>query len=620
MTFAGGFAGTILHVDLTRNSIRREMLDDSLARSFIGGLGLTLRLAFDAIPPGAASLSPENSIVLGAGPLVGTDVPSSSRIYAVTKLPASGAVGWCGAGGMTFGCRLKNAGYDHIIITGRSDHPVYLDINDEVVCLRDAADLWGKSVTETVSTIRRRTAGQSGVIAIGRGGENRVIFSMAYVDGVSTMGRGGFGAVMGSKNLKAIAVCGTGGVDVANARQYKTLRTGLVEEIRNYPYLKEWQHLGMLKSFPVVPPDVYENIKKRRLACVSCPIGCKDLVEIRDGPFKGETVSSSSAINLFMPVVYGFTDYREAVKLISVLDDYGLDMFEFFGIMRFAAKLFERGILPPAENNPAIVINSLPSMIAWAGKIARREGVGQIMGDGFAGLLSVYGEEAAACAPALVKNMHPYTGPESALPWDLFGTMELGQIIEPRGPHVGSGGSPTYFARRSLEVFPRHLKRMGVPDEAVRRILPEAASPGGEPHLDVGVLLAYSHRWFSILGSMGICARAQVNRFYDARLCAGLYQAVTGIPADLDRLRFRAERVWTLYRMINVRQGIGRDADTVPERWVTRPGFREYVSEAPLKREQIDDMITAYYREQGWNEKTGIPGADTLNRLGLNGF
>ncbi len=618
MTVAGGFSGTILHVDLAAQQVRRQALDERMARDFIGGLGLTFRLALDAITPGVDPLSADNPIVLGAGPLVGTDVPSSSRIYAVSRVPATGTIGWSGAGGMTFGCNLKYAGYDNLIITGQSDHPVFLEINDDRILFHDAADLWGKGIAETTRQVNRVTGGSSGVIAIGPAGENRSVFSMAYVDGVSTLGRGGFGAVFGSKNLKAIAVHGTGGVRVADQKAYRSLRNELVEEIRNYRYLKEWQHMGMLKSFPVAPLEVYEKIKKRRLACVSCPVGCKDLVEIKDGPFAGETFRSSSAINLFTPLMYGFTDYREAARLISVLDDFGMDMFEFFGVMRFAAALFEQGILPAEENDPPIVINDLSAMTAWAKKTAQRQGVGDVLADGFAGMLSAYGEQAAGCAPALVKNMHPYTGPESALPWDLFGTMELGQMIDPRGPHVGSGGSPTYFARRPLDVFPRHMKRMGVPEQAVGRILPE--NENNETGLNVGALLAYSHRWFSILGSLGVCARGQVNRFYNAERCAVLYQSVTGIATTLEQLQHRAARVWTLYKMLNVREGVGRTADAVPERWVTQPGFKDYLTETSLTREQIEAMVSDYYREQGWHPDTGVPEPETLKRLALDSF
>ena len=610
---AGGFAGRILHVDLNRRKAKVLPLAPHLAEQFIGGLGLCFRLAHEYIRPGTDPFAPENPVVIGAGPLVGTDLPSASRVYAVTKLPTSRTIGWCGAGGVTFGCQFKNAGYDHLIIEGRADRPVYLSISDDQVDILEAEKLWGKGVSKTCEVIWAECTGPAGVLAIGPAGENRVCFSMAYIDRIATMGRGGFGAVLGAKNLKAVVVRGTKGVGVSGRKTYKRLRTEILTTIRAYPHLKEWQDLGMLKAFPLVPPDTYKKIKKRRLACISCPVGCKDGVEIPDGPDKGLVAYSSSAINLFTPLMYGFQDNREAVKLIATLDEYGMDMFEFFGVMGLAAKLGGQGKIREAKN---LVLNDLDAMEDWAEKIAFRKDLGGILADGFSGMINAFGEAAKINAPALVKNMHPYTGPGSALPWDLFGTMELGQVLDPRGPHVGSGGSPTYFAKRPLDIFPKHLKRMGVPEEAIARILPES----GKGRLKVGTLLKYSHQWFSTLGSLGICARGQINRFYNAALCAELYESVTGIPMNLDQLRRRADRVWTLYRLLNVREGIDRSHEPIPAQWVKTPGFKEYVSEAPISRDEIAQMISDYYAEQSWDPETGRPKSEAIARLGLEGL
>ncbi len=614
----GGFAGKVLYVDLTKREIRRDPLDLDLAEKFIGGLGLGIKLFFDKGRPGADALSPENPIVLGAGPLVGTGLPSTSRVYSVSKMPTSGTIGWCGAGGVNFGCMLKNAGYDHVVIEGRADRPVYLKIIDSDVEICDAGPLWGKSVEETCEALWECFGEQAGTLSIGQAGENRVSFSMTYIDRIATMGRGGFGAVMGSKNLKAVVAKGSHGITVSDGKRYNVLSEALLEKIRQYPYLKEWQELGLVKSFPLIPKETYDSIKKRRVACVSCPIGCKDMVEIPDGDHKGFVACSSSVVNLFTPVLYGFNDYREAIKLIATLDDYGLDMFEFFGVMSLARVLGDHGVISQDRIETPILLDSLHSMETWAKMIAFREELGEILARGFKGIIKEFGEEAKKCAPTLVKGMHPYAGPGSALSWNLFGTMELGQVLDPRGPHVGSGGSPTYFAKRPLEVFPRHLTRMGVPQEAIERILPGSGLAAEEQGIEVGKLLKYSHVWFSILGSLGICARAQINRFYSASLCAELYEAVTGIATDLSGLRQRAERVWTLYRIANLREGFNRsDHESLPDQWFGTEGFKDYVTEQPLERQEAERMIEDYYGEWGWDRKTGIPTAQVLDALGL---
>lgn len=591
----GGFAGKILLVDLDSKTTRTEPLETECAKDFIGGLGMCIRLAADHMPRGADPLAPESVFVLGAGPLVGTDVPSSSRLYAVARLPASRTAGWCGAGGYRFGAQMKYAGYDHIIVSGRSKNPVWIEVNDQKVRIADAGHLWGLGVDTTVDRIRTSMGAPAGVLAIGPAGENESVMAMAFVDGISTLGRGGFGAVMGSKNLKAIAMRGTGAVAAADPGQFEKLSRSLLDEIRTYPYLKEWQDLGMLKAFPMVDSTVYKKLKIRRTACVSCPVGCKDIIRIPEGPFAGLEKHTSSAINLFTPLLYGITDPNEAVKLVTDLDSLGIDMFEFFGLMRLVRDLCGAGIMKRKGDEPEADLSSLSAMTAWAERIARRQGSGDLLAGGIAAVLERFGPEAHQFAPPMIKGMQPYAGPGAALPWDRFGTMELGQALDPRGPHVGSGGSPTYFALRPLSVFPKHLKRMGVPEEALDRILGKNRN-----ELHVGRLLRWSHAWFTILGSLGICARGQVNRFYTADRCARLYALATGIPTTPSGLLQRADRAWTALRKLNIDQGLDESAETLPEKWFADPGFKDYLTGKPLTRTEAEEIKAEYFREWGW--------------------
>jgi len=214
----GSYAGNILHVDLTKNEVKKEPITPELVKAFIGGLGLSVKLAYEHIKPRTEPLSPENTIIIGAGPLVGTIAPGSSRIYAVAKFPINNAIAWAGAGGMTFGGMLKNAGYDNVVIKGRASKPVYLKIFDDDVEICDAGELWGKGIEETSEQLWAKFSWPAGIITIGQAGENSVKFAMSFVDNASTLGRGGFGAVMGSKNLKAIIVKGTNGVRLSHPR------------------------------------------------------------------------------------------------------------------------------------------------------------------------------------------------------------------------------------------------------------------------------------------------------------------------------------------------------------------------------------------------------------------
>ena len=163
----------------------------------------------------------------------------------------------------------------------------------------------------------------------------------------------------------------------------------------------------------------------------------------------------------------------------------------------------------------------------------------------------------------------------------------------------------------------RHLERMGVPQEAIERILPGIKDPQNREDLKIGSLLKYSHAWFTILGSLGICARGQINRFYNAPLCAELYESVTGIETGIEDLRKRVARVWTLYKMANLREGIDRKTEVPPHQWIGKSGFKNYVDETPLTRRDIERMVEDYYAEWGWDRRTGIPTPEALEKLGL---
>jgi aldehyde:ferredoxin oxidoreductase len=370
------------------------------------------------------------------------------------------------------------------------------------------------------------------------------------------------------------------------------LSESLLNEIRNYPFLKEWQDMGMLKAFPMVPKEIYDQIKIRRAACVSCPIGCKDIVRIPDGPFEGLVKHTSSAINLFTPMMFGMKNPWDAIKLVADLDDFGMDMFEFFGLLAMTRDLAAEGIINLNADEPKIDLTSISSMMLWAERIAKRMGTGGILADGFIAAIEKFGPEAKKKKPALIKGMQPYAGPGAALPWDRFGTMELGQALDPRGPHVGSGGSPTYFALRPLDTFPKHLSRMGVPDDAIDRILGPSRN-----ELHVGRLLRYSHAWFAILGSLGICARGQINRFYNADLCAQVYEAATGIPTSIFDLRERADRAWTTLQEINIREGQDESMKALPDQWFGEHGFKDYLTGKPITRNEVEVMKNEYAEE-----------------------
>jgi len=614
---AGGYAGSILHVDLTTGKIRKEPLDSDMARSLIGGFGINAKLGYDLIKPGIDPLSPDNKIIIGAGPFVGTNIPASARVCSLTKLPVNGAIGWSGGAGMNFGIMLKHAGYDHIVIEGRADKPVYLRIFDDDVEICDAGAVWGKGAGETVDELYSRYGRPLGVVSIGQSGENLVKFSMAFVERVGTMGRGGLGAVFGSKNLKAIISRGTKGIQVSDRKRYREPVDHLYERMKGYPGLKGAHMYGFLNFMPAMPREDYLQLKKARLACVSCPIADKEILQIKKGRFRGRTVYSSAAVNTLMSMMYGITDdYGETIKLSEDLDNYGLDQMEALELLRFADQLYKHGMLTENElGTPGIEFE--PDTIAdWLRKITYREGFGDVLADGFGEVLKKYGEGIEEFAPVEVKGMVAYQGITSPIKADLFTTFEFGMAVHPKGPCAAPGGSsPLYFTRgRAIDWVAGHLDRLGVPKDAQERIF----TPKDGMLLNVGRMEKYSQQSLFIVDMLGTCGRGQINRFYSNKVQAELYSAVTGFEISGEELMKASERAFNLVKAANVREGFDRKDDRFPDGWFGEEKHKDYYENVEITKEMAYGMLDDYYDERGWDIKTGIPTKAKLTELGLD--
>ncbi|MDY6964506.1 MAG: aldehyde ferredoxin oxidoreductase N-terminal domain-containing protein [Halobacteriota archaeon] len=605
-----GYAGNILHVDLTTGKIGKEPLDEDLIKDFIGGLGINLKLAYDLIEPGIDPLSPDNPIIIGAGPLVGTVVPATSRIYITSKMPINGSIGWAG-GSMSFGCMLKNAGYDHVIVTGRAESPVYLSISDDDVHLNDASHLWGKDTNETADELWKMYD-NCGVISIGQAGENMVKISMALVDRISTLGRGGFGAVMGSKNLKAIITRGTKGVEVSDRNRLMKSYKKLYDRILKYPLREEWMKYGLIRSIPIVPKDQYiEKLKKARIACPSCPIGDKDLIEIKEGEFAGMVSYQASIVNAYQLGVIGAGSYDRTIKCFDMINRYGLDSVAITNLFLFVFDLYKRGVITDQDTDGLALKKNFDTILKLLEMTSYRQGFGDILAEGLCGIVKRFGDELEEYT-SIIKGMSFVVDPKMM----RLGTIEFEQIVNPRGPQVASGGSPTYFAPgRPLDSFRTHFDRTGIPEDAIDRIF---IPPEEKMGFSVGRLTRYSEDWFTVLGSLGVCARAQINRFYSAKLCAELYSAVTGRQTRREDHMKAAERAWNLYKVLNVREGFNRKDDLFPEHLI-KSRLTYFYGGVRVTEELAEKLLDDYYDERGWDVQTGIPTTEKLVELGLDG-
>lgn len=628
-----GYTGKILKVDLTNDkiSVERERLED--LRLFIGGMGMNCKLGAEILKPNIEPFSNENVIILGAGPLVGTVTPGASRTVGLSKFPATGAIA-NSCGSMSFGFNLKHAGFDHVIITGKSEKKSYLAILDDHVELIDAAELWGKDIVETTNFLWKKYA-SSGVIAIGQAGENLVYGALTLIDKTATFGRGGLGAIMGSKNLKAVIVKGTKGLSIAYPKEFSKLYEKQNERIRNYVHRDSWIELGMLRSLPVnvtlsakgekekaeqASEKFYiNNLKKRRIACPSCPMADKDILEIKEGEFSGLINYTTSIINPLMMLPLDCLDSsHQAVKVFDTINRYGLDSLTITSLFEFLSRMYEKGVINQGDlgfewkNDFNTIINLIEIIV-------NRDGFGNLLADGWKKLAEF--NEIMASEMLTVKGLDVVFEPRFL----RLGTMEFEQIVNPKGAHVASGGSPTYVgAGGSIERFKTHFRRMGIPSNAISRIF---NPPLKEMGISVGRLTRYSEDWYTVLTSLGLCARAQINRFWGLELVTDFYNTVTGIELKPEDLRIGAERAWNLLKIMNKKEGFNRKDDNFPKEWFkplsfgdNQLEFKDFLGGKIITKDIANQLLDDYYDERGWNKIDGIPTEIKIKELSLERF
>jgi len=634
-----GYGGSILYVDLTGGNIRKEPLDPELARAFIGGWGFSLRLAYDLIPLDADPLSPENAIILGVGPLTGTTVPGSAEISLTTKCPLNGGFPEH-AGGGHLPLMLKTSGYDAVVITGRAEKPVYLRIADDNVELSDASDLWGRDVYETTDELRRRHEPCS-ILPIGPAGENLVRISVAAMDKGGTLGSGGFPAVMGSKNLKAIvAGLGTKPTKVAHRLRLHRLVEEELEQIKSYHLREEMmkggsmamtrQWLAGVGAFRnnrrelavdakgAAYADAIYDIHKRSRKNISCPtcLMCdKDRVDIKEGRYAGYTAYDTAIMAI--PVPGSSVDaYAKAVVGLDVPNRLGICRFQWGAVWDYMVYLYEQGVITKEDTGGIELKNDPDTTLKLLRMTAHREGFGDVLAEGILGACRRIGrgtEEHAIHIKGF--NLLPIAEPRLT----GLGTMEFEGMVQPGrcANQQGSLGAPSYNRGRPVEQWLKQARKHGVPDEAIKRIFTADS-------FNVGRLTKYAEDYTSVCNCLGICNRLYIGRFHSLESLAQFYSAVTGIEMNPGELMKAGERCWNLLKVLNCRAGFDRSHDRPPEVWLTplkvdsqEFPLMDYYRTKILTREDLEGLLDDFYDERGWDKKTSAPTPEKLRELGL---
>ena len=613
MSTEGGHAGSVLRVDLGTGVIDREPLDEVFARTYIGGRGFTSRLQYDLIPKHVDPLGPENVLIVAPGALTGTPAPSSSRFLVAARSPLTGILGDANCGGF-FGAILRRAGYSLVLVHGRSPHPVYLQIDDDHVELRDARHLWGKDVHETTDTIQQEDGRAFSVAAIGQAGEHLVHLAGIIADKDHAAARTGLGAVMGSKRLKAIAVRSRGSIPLRDPVAFNRLVAELRAIERNDRRAQEFSVRGTLgtlmehhtligamntRNFQLGQFEGKEKVDDEALAaqyltrttgCYRCSLKCDRYCRVNEGEFAGTEVGGpeySTAVALGPAV--GNDNLAAILKANDLANRFGMDTMDLGGVIAFSMELYQRGILTRDDTDGLeLEWGNYRAMLQLIERIAFREGP-------FADLLAD-GVRASA--------------------------QEIGRGAERYAVHV-KGMTPTPLDARVVKVYNFRYAVNPRGADHLRISCPGGYALDALPLIEAAEKLRYWQSVIAVPDLMGLCKFAYtyytetpdvaLHRTLD--IVPALYTAATGIELSSDDLLEISARVTNVERAHNCRLGLTAADDTLPPRFTKDP-----MPSGPAKGKVYDilqPMKDAWYTIQGWNPKTGIPSRERLEELSI---
>ncbi|MEX0975297.1 MAG: aldehyde ferredoxin oxidoreductase family protein [Bacillota bacterium] len=623
MTIGGfGYAGKVLRVDLGSGICRVEPLEERLALEYIGGRGFNMRRLWEMVPPSMSPDSPDNPLIFGVGPLDGTLFPGASRFNVSGLSPHTGILGDSNAGGF-FGPELKYAGFDQVIVTGKSSSPVYLFIKDGAAEICPASHLWGKDIPETDRMVREEIRDNRVQIAVaGPAAEMGVTMAGIFVNLVRAAARTGMGALMASKNLKAVAVRGTAPVAVRDPGAFSHLIGELERDIYNHNdyqprgWLGTTRLVGALNAYGALATRHYKTgrfesaadvsgetlarkHKVKSKACQSCPIPCSRYFRIQTGDHKGLGSEGPEFEGLagFTSRV-GNANLELGLHAVDLCNRYGMDVIGVSECVSFAMECFEKGILTASDLDGLDMRWGSPTgILEMIRKIAHREGVGDVFALGVKKAAQRIGKGSEDLAMH-VKGLEFF----QADPRGLKG-YALGLAVASRGgDHLRSEPSFEFTGDRK-----EGLRRYGAEGAALR------LSYEGK-----GRLVKHFEELCALSDSLDACKNTIVNmEILPFGRAASLLRAATGLGFDESVVEQACERTVNLERAFIVLRGIRRKDDTLPKRFLEEPLPADSGPSAGSVVE-LDDMLDQYYLARGWDLATGIPTIETLRRLGLD--
>ena len=611
----GGYTGTWLEINLTEGTVEKKQLDEQMVKDFVGGGGFSAKILWDETDHNTDPLGEENPLILMTGPMTGTLAPTGNSWYVGFRSPTTGIYGE-GRGGGYFGSELKYAGYDYVVIRGKSPKPVYLHIHNDDVSLKDAGHLWGQDFFETTHTLEKDHP-KSKILGIGPAGENLVRSAIVMSDLYRAGGRGGAGAVMGSKNLKAVAVYGSKDVKVADPEGFKEV----LKEVNNLIYqhpatgqlLPEYGTASLvngMNAFGALPTRNHksgtfegaENISGEKMAetiltktrgCFACNIKCTRYTQVKDGEYAGVESEGPEyeTVNAFGSRCG--VDNLEAIAMANMnANRLGLDTISAGTLMAFAMELYEEGILSKEEcNGLDLKFGNHQAMNTLLQDLAHRKGLGDILAEGVREAAKKIGKGSEKYAMH-VKGLE-LTATELRAAQD----SGLGHAVANRGGDHLRPWSPAFtlfgFGNEEMNLS-------GTPDP----IIPD----------DKARVVNEMEKTAIFTDLNGMCKFTVLCNTLAPSHLAKLHETITGIPMDAKQLKTTVERVLTLQRALNLyRYKMSPEEDTLPDRFLKDPAPS---GPAEGKTLELPIMLKEYYEQAGWDEK-GYPLAEKYEALGL---
>jgi aldehyde:ferredoxin oxidoreductase len=609
-----------LVINLSQNKIITSSIENSVLQQYIGGRGRAIRYLFDNLARGIDPLSPDNILVISLGPLTGTLAPSSARYTVAAKSPLTGGIGYANAGGH-FAPELSYAGYDAIFIHGCAETPVYLLIDDQDVDVRDAQHLWGSDTWETDRQIKHELQNENLQIAsIGQGGENLVRYAAIINNHSRAAARTGLGAVMGSKNLKAIVVRGTGNVDVAEPENFTKLVDVTLEKIYadpTYPSLSHYgtpflvdlayisgglatrnNQTGIFERYEDISAEVYDaRYRVKSESCFGCPIHCGKYVRVSSGPYAG-THGGGPEYETIVCVgsKCGVSDLAAIIYINELCNRFGLDTISIGDTIAFAMEAFEKGALSHDQTGGLdLSWGNIETVIDIIRKVASREGLGNLLAKGVQRVSEEIGKNSAAYA-LHVKGMEPPA-------YDVRTAKGFGL-----GWATATRGADHLAALPNFELL-GYAPEKGVDWFGSKKTVDPYAWEG-KPRMVI-----WHENFGTTVDSAEMCKYTCFSAYAvgPEDLAAFLTYAMGRTITGNDVLTI-GERIFTLERLFNLREGLGVDDDRLPDRFTKIP-----LPEGPAKGQvvELDKMLPKYYELREWDYTTGYPKAHKLRKLRL---